>query len=63
MDSEAENRKKKILEMNILIAERKNEMERFEMGFKCRLTIEHENLLKNEREQKELIEKLTNNEV
>eukprot|EP01017_Pseudomicrothorax_dubius_P040728 TRINITY_DN6417_c0_g1_i8.p1 TRINITY_DN6417_c0_g1~~TRINITY_DN6417_c0_g1_i8.p1 ORF type:complete len:130 (-),score=47.18 TRINITY_DN6417_c0_g1_i8:137-526(-) len=55
VESEAENRKKKVIELNNLLAERKNELERY--------TLEYESLVKVEAEQKNLISKLTNNEA
>ena len=55
VESEAENRKKKMMDLNNLLNEKKNELERY--------TIEFESLQKVEAEQKNLIEKLSNNEA
>lgn len=55
VESEAENRKKKMLDLNNLLNERKAELERY--------TTELESLAKAEAEQRHLIEKLSNNEV
>mmetsp|Transcript_21608 Transcript_21608/g.25099 ORF Transcript_21608/g.25099 Transcript_21608/m.25099 type:complete len:130 (-) Transcript_21608:116-505(-) len=55
VEGEAEVRKKKMLELNNLLNEKKSELERY--------THEYESLLKVESEQKLLIEKLSNNEA
>lgn len=55
VEQEEENRKKKNMELNNLLNEKKSELERY--------TIEYESLVKVEAEQKHLIGKLSNNEV
>lgn len=53
-ESEAENRKKKMMDLNNLLNEKKAELDRY--------TVELESLNKMEQEQKALINKLSNNE-
>jgi intraflagellar transport protein 20 len=55
VESEAENRKKKMMDLNNLLNEKKSELERY--------TIEFDSLQKVEAEQRNLIEKLSNNEA
>ena len=55
VDTEADNRKKKMMELNNLLNEKKSELERY--------TIEYESLAKVEAEQRALIDKLSNNEA
>lgn len=55
VDAEGEVRKRKQLELNAMINEKKAELER--------LNSQHESLSRVEAEQKALIEKLTNNEA
>merc|ERR1719198_311338 len=55
VDAEAEVRKRKQLELNAIINEKKAELER--------LKSQHESLARVEAEQKALIDKLTNNEA
>lgn len=53
-ESQAENRKKKMMDLNNLLNEKKAELDRY--------TVELESLNKMEQEQKALINKLSNNE-
>lgn len=55
VESESENRKKKMMELNNLLNEKKCEQERY--------AIELESLQKVEAEQRILIEKLSNNQA
>ena len=55
VDAEGEARKRKQLELNAMINEKKAELER--------LNSQHESLVRVEAEQKALIDKLTNNEA
>ena len=55
VESESENRKKKMMELNKLLNEKKCEQERY--------AIELESLQKVEAEQRILIEKLSNNQA
>ncbi|EGR28705.1 intraflagellar transport protein, putative [Ichthyophthirius multifiliis] len=55
VETESENRKKKIMELNNLLNEKKAELERYSTEF--------ESIQKVESEQKHLIEKLSNNEA
>jgi len=55
VDSEAEVRKRKQLELQAMINEKKAELER--------MNAQHDSLIRVEAEQKALIEKLTNNEA
>jgi intraflagellar transport protein 20 len=55
VEAEPENRKKKMLELNNLLNEKKSELERY--------TVELESLARVDQEQKTLIKRLTNNDV